>query len=395
MTIKLKKAMKSTLGVVLGVSLSAGVLAQSALEDNYPELAKLYNAFTVTQAQAFDAIAGITADPALASERQALAEQLEELANMDMHSMMGMGMNVEADEHAGHNMGGMSMGGPYGEAEAQARVALGQTLRGDYSGPEAEAAIMSIEAVPNHARMVMRWGRMFENNLWNIWADSATSTSDKVRLTQEAVEQYHTGDARHAVSPMPKNASLYLETDYADGLAVGFPRISGLLWADQWLQLASLEAIILGEVDPQFAGRVPVVLERFWNKVGSDSGMTMHPAPTEMPSAPAISPQLYSQSPEAARIVDNLNMLETAIADIVAYPNVAEEERTEAIMATISYFTSDDDHNTDEMSYLLSALRGGIYNQGGPALGELMGSERNRSREAMGMQHSMIMSSPQ
>jgi hypothetical protein len=44
---------------------------------------------------------------------------------------------------------------------------------------------------------------------------------------------------------------------------------------------------------------------------------------------------------------------------------------------------------------LLFALRGGIYNQGGPAVGELMQSERNRAREAMDMQHNMIMSSPQ
>ena len=59
--------------------------------------------------------------------------------------------------------------------------------------------------------------------------------------------------------------------------------------ANQWLQLASLEAIIIGQVDPQFGGRVPLTMERYWNKVGSDTGMTMFPAPTEMPSAPAIS----------------------------------------------------------------------------------------------------------
>jgi hypothetical protein len=139
---------------------------------------------------------------------------------------------------------------------------------------------------------------------------------------------------------------------------------------------------------------VPTTLERYWNKVGSETGMTMFPAPTEMPSAPAISPQLYTQAPEASRIIDNLNMLEAAIFDIVAYPNLTEEARNEAIMTTVEYFTSDEEHSTDEMSYLLSALRGGIYNQGGPAIGELMGSERNRSREAMGMQHNMIMSGP-
>lgn len=389
MNTKLKTAIKSTLCVVLGASLSAGVLAQSALEANYPELAKLYNAFYVTQARAYDAMAEINGDASLSDERMALAMELEEAKNATGHSMHSdMGM-----DHG--DMGGMSMGGPYGEAEAEARVALGQAVRGDFSSDDAQGALMNIASVPNHARIVLVWGRNFENQLWNIWADQSTSLSAKRDATAAAVEQYHTGNERHAVSPLPKNADLYLNHDYADGLLKGFPRISGLLWANQWLQLASLEALILGEVDPQFAGEVPTTLERYWNKVGSETGMTMFPAPVEMPSAPAISPQLYTQAPEAARIIDNLNMLETAIGDIVAYPNVDEETRNEAILASVNYFTSDEEQNTDEMNYLLSALRGGIYNQGGPAIGELMGSERNRSREAMDMVHTMIMSSPQ
>ena len=63
---------------------------------------------------------------------------------------------------------------------------------------------------------------------------------------------------------------------------------------------------------------VPLTMERYWNKVGSDTGMTMFPAPTEMPSAPAISLN-YIKAPQAAIIIDNLNMLESALADVVAY----------------------------------------------------------------------------
>lgn len=392
----LKTAIKSTLCAVMGATLSASVMAQSALEANFPELAKLYNAFYVTQARAYDAMAEINADPALADARDALEAQLVEAKSMtghSMHSDMGMGPNMGMD-HGDHDMS-MPMAGPYGEAEMQARMMLGQAVRGDYSGDDAQGALMNIASVPNHARVVLVWGRNFENQLWNIWADQSTSLSAKREATAAAVEQYHTGNERHAVSPMPKNSDLYLKNEYSDALATAFPSISGLLWADQWLQLASLEAMILAEVDSQFAGNVPTTLERYWNKVGTESGMTMFPAPVEMPSAPAISPQLYTQSPDAARILDNLNMLETAIGNVIAYPNLTDEERSEAILASVSYFTSDEEQNTTEMNYLLSALRGGIYNQGGPAIGELMGSERNRSREAMNMIHTMIMSGPQ
>jgi hypothetical protein len=41
--------------------------------------------------------------------------------------------------------------------------------------------------------------------------------------------------------------------------------------------------------------------------------------------------------------------------------------------------------------YLLSVLRGGIFYQGGPAVGDLSQSERNRSRSYMEMQHSSVM----
>jgi hypothetical protein len=164
------------------------------------------------------------------------------------------------------------------------------------------------------------------------------------------------------------------------------------MWSNQWLQLASLEAIVLGQVDPQFAGEIGVTLERYWNKIGSDTGMTMFPAPTEMPTVPAIAPQLYSQAPRAAVIIDNLNMFEVAIADILAYPNA--NNRQSAIESLIASFTDDESALADIEQYLTSALRGGIFNQGGPAIGALDQSERNRSRAGMDMQHQMTMSVP-
>jgi hypothetical protein len=121
--------------------------------------------------------------------------------------------------------------------------------------------------------------------------------------------------------------------------------------------------------------------------------MSMFPPPSELPMAPAIAPDLYSQSPEAALILDNLNILETIIADILAYPNV--DDRETAMSAAVALFTNKEMSDTEPMEYLLFALRGGIYDQGGPAVGDLSQSERNRSRSAMNMQHTMIMSSPQ
>jgi hypothetical protein len=78
------------------------------------------------------------------------------------------------------------------------------------------------------------------------------------------------------------------------------------------------------------------------------------------------------------------------IADVLSYPNL--ENKDVATDALVAQFTNPDTSFASTMDYLLFALRGGIYNQGGPAIGELSQSERNRSRSEMGMQHAMIMS---
>ena len=68
------------------------------------------------------------------------------------------------------------------------------------------------------------------------------------------------------MATVPKHADLYLAHDHADGAKTAFPRLSALMWTNQWLQLASLEAIVVGQLDNQFAGKVPVTLERYWAK---------------------------------------------------------------------------------------------------------------------------------
>ena len=382
MTTTIKMITKFTLGASLSILISSYANSQSGgLIDEYPELANLYNAFDVTQAGIYDAIAAIGLDPASQDGRMELKMHLDMMAEMD---------------HGGHggHVGGMvmDMDGHFGQLETDARIELGKTVRGMHSDSQSQEAFANSSVLTELAAGVLAQGRSFERAVWDIFADDSTSIYQKQMAIDEAVQDYQSSSPRLAVSLSPKTADLYLDHIYADAFRMGYPKLSGLLYSNQWLQLASLEAIIIGQVDPQFGGQVPLTLERYWNKVGSDTGMTMFPAPTEMPSAPAISPQLYSQAPQASIIIDNLNMLESALADVIAYPNL--QDRASVIDQLVAQYTSDDMYLADTMDYLLNALRGGIFNQGGPAIGDLSRSERNRSRDAMSMNHTMIMSSP-
>ena len=362
------------------LTLAVGLFTTGAAAQQ--SMSELFNAFDVTKAVAMEKLVEINDNPATQEARDEFKMQLNMMANMSMREAMAAGM--------GH--GGMVAGtdGPFGELEVQARVTLIAGLRNQSTDSDAEAAFENSAPLSRHTAEVFKRGRNFENRLYVIYTDSAIA--DKQAAVAGAVEEYLSDD-RHSVGIAPKNSTYLISHPYAAAFKFGFPKLSGLLWSNQWMRLAALEAAILEHLDQEYAGGLDIALERYWNKVGSAGGMTMFPAPSELPMAPAISPNLFSQSEHAAIILDNLNVLDAVIADVLAYPNL--DDRGTAIDEVVAEFTNKETNLSATYDYLLFALRGGIYNQGGPAVGELSQSERNRSRSAMGMEHAMIMSSPQ
>jgi len=262
----MKTSLTNALALSLGISFGSLAVAQEgALAENFPELAGLFNAHDVTQAELFDAMATINSDPATMQTRMDLKMELDMMNNMAMRDHMAMG-------HGGSETV-MSMTGPFGEQEIQARVQLATLLRRDHSDEAAVSAFENAESLPVHAWRVLAWGRQFERQIFDIYADDSMSMGEKRQAVADAVEAYRTGDERHAVSLTPKSANLYLSHAHANGARTAFPRLSTLLWTNQWLQIAAFEAIVVAQLDSQFVGRVPVTLERYWNKVGSETGM--------------------------------------------------------------------------------------------------------------------------
>lgn len=361
--------------VVSLVSQAAFAQAGDKLRSEYPQLADLFNAFDMTQAQAFETITAINAQPASASTLAGLRKHLQVMRTMTRSELMASGAL---------NHGGVAVNP---EMEVEARINLLAVMRAPHTDDEVSKAYADNATINRHVSTILRRGRDFENRLFEIFLDD--SINDKPSAVNAAIADYLSDD-RHSVSTFPKGSEFLVKHKQAAGFKTAFPRLSGLMWTQQWLQLASLEAIILETVDKQFTNTVETALERFWGKIGTDGGMTVFPPPSELPMAPAIAPDLYTQSPEAAIILDNLNMLETVVADILSYPN--EENREAKVDAAVALFTNKSDEGSHSAEYLLFALRGGIYEQGGPVIGDLTRSERNRSREVMGMQQAAIRS---
>ena len=221
-------------------------------------------------------------------------------------------------------------------------------------------------------------GRQFEARIFDTYADAGIS--DKFEAVNSAVDTY-LSDSQLSVAAEPKSPALMYGHPYASAFRTGYPELSGLVWASQWLQLASLEPLMLGGRGSAVEDGIGTTIDRFHSKLEGMQGMTM--LPTEIPMVPAISPLLLNRHREAAIIIDNLNLLETVIADLLVHPDV--QNRSQSIDAVVNEFADRESNLADSRDYLLSALRTGIFNQGGPALGELARSERNRSRMQMEM----------
>ncbi len=372
----------STIRVALSTSMllavfgATGICAQTPgdqLRSEFPELGALFNAFDVAQAAMFESVAEIGVSSQAASAREQLRQRLAQMSNMTMPEMMQM--------QAGGMPGMDMMVGPFGELEAEVASELRQLIEETHSVAEARGAFSNSAPLTPRAATVLARGREFEDRIFDIYADAAVS--DKYAAVNAAVDEY-LSDGRDAVPAAAKSPALVFGHRFAAAFSTGYPELSGVIWAGQWLQLASLEPLMLGGSSVR-AG-VDTTLERFRSKMVEMPGMSM--LPSEMPMVPAISPLLYSRHSEAASIIDNLNMLETVIADLLVHPDV--QDRAGSIDAVVDEFTNGQTNMADDREYLLAALRGGIFNQGGPALGELARSERNRSRMEMEMGHIMM-----
>ena len=75
------KTIKVSLGVALTALISSQASSQSgSLRSEFPDLANLYNSFDVSQAEVYDAIAEISADPASHGGRMELKMHLDMMA---------------------------------------------------------------------------------------------------------------------------------------------------------------------------------------------------------------------------------------------------------------------------------------------------------------------------
>lgn len=341
----------------------------SHLAIRFPELENYFNAFEVVHGLVLQEVQLTDQSPQSVIGKDLLRESLVELQE-----------SVGSHYHTAGNH--LAMLGPYRVFESRATGGLVAQIRATHDRNDAGTALSASGAIPDNAVAVLKRGREFVLNLMDIYLDGAII--DKKSAVDRLVADYLKEDAT-SVPAKPKSSDLLSKHEHAYAFRVGFPQLSGLTWASQWLELATLEVLISNAGDDITIGEnIQEVTRRYLEKI-TRLHNSLVSLPSDIPTAPVIAPNLYSAHPEAAIIIDNLSSLRIVIGDVLAHPDALGKQAL--IEQLVQEFTDKSNELDTVEDYLLFVLRGGIYNQGGPAQGEMLASERNRSRSSLEAGH--------
>lgn len=338
------------------------------IDTGFPELSRYLNASEVLQAAVFDEIVASNNSNDSLIGKVLLRDSLLELNEAEV-------------SHYHTSSDHLAMLGPFRVFESRATPGLQAMIRREYAEEETESVLEANGSIPPIAVAVLKRGRGFSNKLLEIYLDD--TLFDKHSAVDAALAEYLSDDAL-SVPDSPKASELLSEHEYAYAFRVGFPQLSGLTWASQWLQLATLEVAMISEDENELEAAINNVTSLYEEKIAPAHGGLMA-LPTDIPTMPVIAPNLYGFHPGAAYVIDNIAALKVVIGDILVHPDALN--RAASIEEMVIKFTDKESGLDDETDYLLFVLRGGIFNQGGPAVGGMAVSERNRSRAASNVKH--------
>ncbi len=374
-SLKMKGFRCSSLLLTLLCSLLARADEGTVLAREYPEVQQLLLAHDVVQARAYEEISLTNASSIAAIGQRVLLETLAELK--------------ESQSSHYHSAGDHSaMLGPHRVFESRATPGLLAVIRKNHNAEQVATALADVGNLPPLAVETLQKGRQFVEQIIEIYINPAFE--DKKAAVALAVENYLQDDL-HSIAPKPKSDDLLSAHPWAYAFKAGFPQLSGLTWASQWLKIGMLELVITAQDVAARDEDIAYLLELYDEKTRRLHGSLVS-LPTDIPTTPVIAPTFFERHPDAAYIIDNLELLKVVIGDILAHPEV--EDRWQEIELAVQNYTDKSGNFSDEKEYLYYVLRGGIYNVGGPARGGLNRPDRNWSRERSENPHISIGKQP-
>lgn len=215
---------------------------------------------------------------------------------------------------------------------------------------------------------VLDWAEVLRNDLYDIYADP--SVTDKYAAGEAAIDRY-LARTDLALPPVARDMMLLQNEVYPNAFYEGNPHTKGLIWASHWLQLAVLDPMMYYDDASAQADGVQKTVDRFKEMIANaPDGL-----PSSRPTPAAISPELVRTHPRAAKIFDNVGKIHDAVADILIDREVTDKQA--ALNGLLGRFMDPNRMEASDYDWVVMSLRGGIFYQGGPAIGRLDRPERN------------------
>lgn len=252
--------------------------------------------------------------------------------------------------------------------------ALASIRAGGDASSSIVATMPSLAADEPQIAQVLAWGHNFEHALFDIFTDPAIT--DRAAAVDLAVERYLARtDAALPATPKAMSGAVNHEHMLLGGhhsmqFQQDYPNANRLVWGAHWLQIALFDPLLFYRTEAEQRDGIAHVVTRF-NEIVADAPESL---PQQMPTPAAIAPELLRLYPRAAAILDNLHILQGALADALVD---TERDRNEGMRAALSDVMDPEHMTVSEYDWVVSSLRHGIFYQGGPAIGRLDRPERN------------------
>ena len=234
----------------------------------------------------------------------------------------------------------------------------------------AEEAVMPAYAkIAWRAKLMFDWAHLLHRQIYDAYADERLAPAQRDTLI-ERLTDYYLARKEYAFADRPKSMSLMDEQYFSQVFRGRYPKFNGLIWAYHWLQVGLYEPFLEGRTPAEKKAGVQATVARFWSML-EEAPRRM---PKYMPMTPAIAPKFSAAHPRAAIIFDNLHMMHDIISDILAADTIPRDRKGAMIDAQLDRLQ---DPTRDVMTLDewrgMADMMGGVANMGGPATGLLKG----------------------
>ena len=189
-----------------------------------------------------------------------------------------------------------------------------------------EAVMPSYAKLAWRAKMMFHWAHVLHRQIYDVYADERLNPAERDTLIEQLTD-YYLSNRKYAFTDKPKSMALMDEQYFSQTFRKAYPKFNGLIWSYHWLQVGLYEPFVESRTEAGRKFGVQATVARFWSMLEDPpTGF-----PRYMPMTSAIAPKFSAAHPRAAVIFDNLHILHDVISDILAADTIPRGQKGQMI----------------------------------------------------------------